>query len=57
MKVSDLEEEIRHRQAAIAMLEDELKQLQTGISDMGHELDSKGKEILKIRSEANNAVR
>ena len=38
-------------------MDSEIKRLQMGISEMSHELDSKGKEILKVRSEANIAVR
>ena len=57
MKNSDLEEDIRHRQAAIARLEDDVKRLQDGINQMAHELEAKGKEILNIRSEANRTLR
>ena len=57
MKNSELEEDIRHRQAAIATLEEDVKRLQDGINQMAHELEVKGKEILNVRSEANRTLR
>ena len=57
MKNSELEEEIRLRQAAIATLEEDVKRLQDGINQMAHELEVKGKEILNVRSEANRTLR
>lgn len=57
MKNAELEEDIRHRQEAIATLEEDVKRLQEGVNQMAHELEAKGKEILNIRSEANRTLR
>ena len=57
MKLSEMEEEIRHRETAVQSMDAEIRRLQTGISEMSHELDAKGREILKVRSEAHIAVR
>ena len=57
MKLSELEEEVRHREITLRNFEEEIRNLRTGISDMSKELDMKGKEILRIRSEANQAAR
>ena len=52
MKETDLQEVIRQREEMIRMLEEEVRKLQQGVNDMSVELKTKGKEILKIRSEA-----
>ncbi|KAK2175048.1 hypothetical protein NP493_756g02026 [Ridgeia piscesae] len=57
IKLSELEEEIHHREIAVQSMDIEIVRLQKGITEMSHELDAKGKEILKVRSEANIAVR
>ena len=57
MQNAELEENIRHRQQAIDTLEEDVKRLQSGVDQMAHELEAKGKEILNIRSEANRTLR
>ena len=57
MRSSELEDSIRHREETIRHLEGEIRTLQSGVDDMSRELEMKGKEILRIRSEANTAAR
>ena len=57
MRISEMEEEIRHREGTIRNLEEQIDSLQSGIDDMSKELELKGKEILQIRSEANQAAK
>ena len=57
MKISDLQEEMRHREVTIRNLEAEIRKLQSGVGDMSRELEMKGKEVLRIRSEANQAAK
>ena len=57
MKVSELEDEIRHRQGTILHLEDEIRKLQQGLDDLATQMEDKNKEITNIRSEANQALR
>ena len=57
MQNAELEENIRHRQQAIDTLEEDVKKVQSGVDQMAHELEAKGKEILNIRSEANRTLR
>ena len=57
MRLAELEEEVRHREMSVRNFEEEVRNLKLGISDMSKELDAKGKEILRIRSEANQAAR
>ena len=57
LRVSDLEEDVRHRTATIATLEMELRQLQAATDDMGKQLDQKTKEIMRVKNEANMDAR
>ena len=57
MRMSELQEDIRHREMTIRNCEDQISQLQSGVNDMSKELEMKGKEILRIRSEANQAAK
>ena len=57
MKSSELEERIHHRETSIRTLEGEIQRFKRGISEMTRELEIKGREVLKIRSEASNAAR
>ena len=57
MRMSEMKEDMRHREMTIRNLEDQTNQLQAGINDMSKELEMKGKEILRIRSEANQAAK
>ena len=57
MRMSEMKEDMRHREMTIRNLEEQTNQLQAGINDMSKELEMKGKEILRIRSEANQAAK
>ena len=57
MRISEIEEEMRHRERTIRNLEEQITSLQAGVDDMSKELELKGKEILRIRSEANQAAK
>ena len=48
---------MQQRNEAIQELDGEIEKLQSGINELSHELEAKGKEILKIRSESNMALR
>lgn len=57
MAVSELKEELSFRERTIGSLRSEVTSMNKGLSDMSKELDSKGKEILHILSEAHQALR
>ena len=57
MKMTELQDDVRYREQTIKTLEEEMKSLQAGVSNMTHELEAKGKEVLKIRSEANKQIK
>ena len=57
MKVSELEEDIRFREQTIRTLEEEMKALQSGVTNMAQELEAKGKEVLRVRSDARKAMK
>jgi archaellum component FlaC len=57
LQVQDLQAEIRHRDRHIKNLEEELLKLQAAIDDLAKEVESKGKEILRVRSDANQQIR
>ncbi|XP_064630713.1 protein FAM184A-like [Lineus longissimus] len=57
LQVQELQEDIRHRDRHIKNLEDEIAKLQAAIEDLAKEVDSKGKEILRVRSDANQQIR
>ena len=57
IKISDLEEQ-SSRQARLAKtLKSERTELQNGLNDMSKELEVKVKEILQVRSEANQTLK
>ncbi|KAL1770082.1 FAM184A isoform X3 [Sigmodon hispidus] len=56
-RISDLQEELRHREHHISDLDKEVQHLQENISTLTKELELKGKEILRIRSESNQQMR
>ncbi|XP_051020189.1 protein FAM184A [Acomys russatus] len=56
-RISDLQEEVRHRDHHISDLDKEVQHLQENISTLTKELELKGKEILRIRSESNQQMR
>uniref|UniRef100_A0A4W4ESZ2 Protein FAM184A/B N-terminal domain-containing protein n=1 Tax=Electrophorus electricus TaxID=8005 RepID=A0A4W4ESZ2_ELEEL len=55
--ISDLQEEVTRRKNHIADLDHEIHTLNENISTLTKELELKGKEVLKIRSEANQQIR
>nr|XP_048281231.1 protein FAM184A isoform X4 [Myodes glareolus] len=56
-RISDLQEELRHREHHISDLDKEVQHLHENISTLTKELELKGKEILRIRSESNQQMR
>uniref|UniRef100_A0A8C2F9A6 Family with sequence similarity 184 member A n=1 Tax=Cyprinus carpio TaxID=7962 RepID=A0A8C2F9A6_CYPCA len=56
-RISDLQEEVSRRKKHIADLDHEIHTLNENISTLTKELELKGKEVLKIRSEANQQIR
>ncbi|XP_039603584.1 protein FAM184A isoform X3 [Polypterus senegalus] len=56
-RIAELQNEVRHREHHIAELDKEIHSLHENISTLTKELELKGKEVLKIRSEANQQIR
>ncbi|XP_067402760.1 protein FAM184A isoform X2 [Emydura macquarii macquarii] len=56
-RVSDLQDELRHRDHHISELDKEVLTLHENISALTKELEFKGKEVLRIRSESNQQIR
>ncbi|XP_008951174.2 protein FAM184A isoform X7 [Pan paniscus] len=56
-RITDLQEELRHREHHISELDREVQHLHENISALTKELEFKGKEILRIRSESNQQIR
>ncbi|XP_062858500.1 protein FAM184A isoform X2 [Trichomycterus rosablanca] len=56
-RMSELQEEVSRRKNHIANLDHEIHTLNENISTLTKELELKGKEVLKIRSEANQQIR
>ncbi|XP_057875685.1 protein FAM184A isoform X2 [Melospiza georgiana] len=56
-RISDLQDELRHRDRHIAELDKEILHLHENISALTKELEFKGKEILRIHSESNQQIR
>uniref|UniRef100_A0A673Y6A9 Family with sequence similarity 184 member A n=1 Tax=Salmo trutta TaxID=8032 RepID=A0A673Y6A9_SALTR len=56
-RISDLQEEVVRRKNHIAELDHEIHTLNENINTLTKELELKGKEVLKIRSEANQQIR
>ncbi|KAM9006025.1 protein FAM184A isoform 11-T12 [Sarcophilus harrisii] len=56
-RLTDLQEELRHREHHISELDKEIQHLHDSISALTKELEFKGKEILRIRSESNQQIR
>ncbi|XP_041368165.1 protein FAM184A-like [Gigantopelta aegis] len=57
MRAEELQGEITHRERHIRNLEDDLKSLKADLAKLNREIDIKGKEILRIRSEATNQLK
>ncbi|XP_053447422.1 protein FAM184A isoform X7 [Nycticebus coucang] len=56
-RITDLQDELRHREHHISDLDKEIQHLHENISALTKELEFKGKEILRIRSESNQQIR
>lgn len=56
-RISELQEEVSRRKNHIAQLDHQIHTLNENISSLTKELELKGKEVLKIRSEANQQIR
>ncbi|XP_050750616.1 protein FAM184A [Gymnogyps californianus] len=56
-RISDLQDELRHRDRHIAELDKEILHLHENISALTKELEFKGKEVLRICSESNQQIR
>ncbi|NXE59754.1 F184A protein, partial [Calcarius ornatus] len=56
-RISNLQDELRHRDHHIAELDKEILHLHENISALTKELEFKGKEILRIHSESNQQIR
>ncbi|XP_030644009.1 protein FAM184A [Chanos chanos] len=56
-RISDLQQEVNCRKNRIADLDHEIHSLNETISTLTKELELKGKEVLRIRSEANQQIR
>ncbi|XP_055981108.1 protein FAM184A isoform X1 [Sorex fumeus] len=56
-RITDLQEELRHREHHISDLDKEVQHLHENISALTKELEFKGKEILRIRSDSNQQIR
>uniref|UniRef100_A0A3B5MP29 Protein FAM184A/B N-terminal domain-containing protein n=1 Tax=Xiphophorus couchianus TaxID=32473 RepID=A0A3B5MP29_9TELE len=56
-RISELQEEVSRRKSHIAQLDHQIHTLNENISTLTRELELKGKEVLKIRSEANQQIR
>ncbi|XP_048348101.1 protein FAM184A isoform X4 [Sphaerodactylus townsendi] len=56
-RISDLQDELRHRDHHISELDKEILALHENISALTKELEFKGKEVLRIRSESNQQIR
>ncbi|KAM4865916.1 protein FAM184A isoform 5-T6 [Thomomys bottae] len=55
-RITDLQEELRHREHHISDLDKEVQHLHDNINALTKELEFKGKEILRIRSESNQQM-
>ncbi|XP_075410063.1 protein FAM184A isoform X2 [Tenrec ecaudatus] len=56
-RLTDLQEELRHREHHISDLDNEVQQLHENIKALTKELEFKGQEVLRIRSESNQQMR
>ncbi|XP_061479698.1 protein FAM184A isoform X1 [Rhineura floridana] len=56
-RISDLQDELRHRDHHISELDKEILAVHENISALTKELEFKGKEVLRIRSESNQQIR
>ncbi|XP_078068850.1 protein FAM184A isoform X3 [Mustelus asterias] len=56
-RISDLQEDVRHREQHIKELDEENLSMHDNLSTLTKELEYKGNEVLKIRSEVNQKIR
>lgn len=56
-RISELQDEVSRRKKHVTQLDHQIHTLNENISTLTKELELKGKEVLKIRSEANQQIR
>lgn len=56
-RISELQDEVSRRKNHVTQLDHQIHTLNENISTLTKELELKGKEVLKIRSEANQQIR
>jgi peptidoglycan hydrolase CwlO-like protein len=56
-RITELQDEVARRKSHIAQLDHQIHTLNENISTLTKELELKGKEVLRIRSEANQQIR
>uniref|UniRef100_A0A8C7WRK1 Family with sequence similarity 184 member A n=1 Tax=Oryzias sinensis TaxID=183150 RepID=A0A8C7WRK1_9TELE len=56
-RISELQDEVSRRKSQVVQLDRQIHTLNENISSLTKELETKGKEVLKIRSEANQQIR
>lgn len=56
-RITDLQDEVSRRKNHVTQLDHQIHTLNENISTLTKELELKGKEVLKIRSEANQQIR
>lgn len=56
-RIGELQEEVSRRKTHVTQMDHQIHSLNENISTLTKELELKGKEVLKIRSEANQQIR
>ncbi|XP_078255727.1 protein FAM184A isoform X3 [Rhinoraja longicauda] len=56
-RISDLQEEVRHREHHIKEMDEENRSMHENLSTLTKELEYKGNEVLKVRSDVNQKIR
>lgn len=56
-RITELQDEVSRRKNHVTQLDHQIHTLNENISTLTKELELKGKEVLKIRSEANQQIR
>lgn len=56
-RITELQDEVSRRKNHVTQLDHQIHSLNENISTLTKELELKGKEVLKIRSEANQQIR
>ncbi|XP_062889928.1 protein FAM184A isoform X7 [Mobula hypostoma] len=56
-RISDLQEEVRHREQRVKEMDEENRTMHENLNTLTKELEYKGNEVLKVRSEVNQKIR